>query len=132
MADEHSERTGRPGLLGSLGRLFSSVIGLVETRLELLSNDIAFERFQLTRIVIVAAAVIVCLQAGILMAVIFLVLVVPDSARTMAVGIAALVLLGGALVGVLSLRHWLKTRPPFLAATLGELKKDRDRLRGRP
>jgi uncharacterized membrane protein YqjE len=120
----------RPGLLASLGRLIGSAVGLVQTRLELLSNDIAFERSQLLRLVIVGAAAIVFLQAGILMGAIFLVLVVPESARALAVGIAAAVLLGSALGSVLWLRHSLKTRPPFFAATIGELKKDRDRLKG--
>ena len=130
MTSEPQEDKDRPGLLASLGRLIGSTLGLLQTRLELLSNDIAFERSQLARLAIGGAAAIVFLQAGVLMAVIFLVLVVPESARAVAVGTAALVLLGSALGCALWLRHWLKTRPPFFAATIGELKKDREKLRG--
>lgn len=133
MADERLGQDDRPmGLLASLGRLISSTVGLIETRLQLLSNDVALARFEITRLAIVAAAVVVCFQAAILMGVIFLVLVVPESARATAVGVAALALFGGAVGGALWLRHWLKNLPPFFAATLGELKKDRESLRGRP
>ncbi len=122
----------RPGLLASLGRLIGSTVGLVQTRLELLSNDMAIEHSRRMRLVIVGAAAIVFLQAGLLMGAIFLVLVVPESARAMAVGMAALVLLGAAFGCALWVRHWFKTRPPFLAATIGELRKDLEKLRGGP
>jgi uncharacterized membrane protein YqjE len=36
-----------------------------------------------------------------------------------------------AVVAALTLRHKLRTRPPLLDATLGELAKDRDQLRAR-
>lgn len=124
-------RDDRPGLISSLKRTISSTLGLIETRLELLSNDLALAHSDLTKLVVVVASVVLCLQLGILLGVIFLILVVPDSARALVVGIAALLVLGGSLGGALWLRHWLKTRPGFFEATIEEFKKDRERLRGR-
>ena len=121
----------QPGLLASLGRLIGSTVGLIQTRLELLANDLAFAHSELTRLAIAAGVVVVCLQAGILLGVIFLILAVPESARATVVGIAALVLLAAALGGALWVRRWLRTRSRFFAGTLEELRKDRDKLRGR-
>jgi uncharacterized membrane protein YqjE len=52
--------------------------------------------------------------------------------RALAVGIASLAMLLGAGGGALWLRAWLKSRPPMFAATVAELRKDRDRLKGNP
>ena len=125
------ERDDRPGLLSSLGRTLSSTLGLIETRIELLGNDLALAQGDLTKLVIVTASVVLSLQLGILLAVIFLILVVPESARALVVGICSLLVIAGSFGGVLWLRHWLRTRPGFFEATIEEFKKDRERLRGR-
>ena len=119
------------GLFGSVRRLIESLAGLVQTRLELISTEIAEERLRLVRLAVVFAGVVLCFQFGILLAAIFLVLAVPAAGRPAAVGIASLVFLGLALAGGLWMRYWLKHRPPFLAATMAEFRKDRDRLRGK-
>jgi uncharacterized membrane protein YqjE len=118
------------GLFGSIRRVIHSAIGVMQTRLEILSTEIAEERLNLTRLIVVALAVLFCLQAGLFLAVLFVVLVVGDANRLAAIGIAALALLLLAMGGALWLRHWLKTRPPMFATTIAELRKDRDRLRG--
>jgi uncharacterized membrane protein YqjE len=125
-ADVETPRSG--GLIGSLRRLIDNVLGLFETRLELLSTDLSEERFQLIRMAVVALAVLFCFQAGIILAVLFLVLTAAAADRLALIGIAALVLLAMTLAGSILLWRWLRTRPPFFAATIAELKKDRDRL----
>jgi uncharacterized membrane protein YqjE len=122
----------RGGLFGSLRRLLDTTIGIVGTRLELLSTEVAEERLNLARMVVVALGALFCLQVGVILAVLFAVLVVGTGDRLTAIGIAALVLLLVGLVGLLWLWRWLKTRPPVFATTLAELRKDRERLgRGR-
>jgi uncharacterized membrane protein YqjE len=132
MSTESTE--GRPprtdGLMGSLRGLVYSVLRVVETRLEILSTEIAEERFNLARLVVVALGVLFCLQAGVLLGVLFFVLAVGGEHRLAAIGIAALVLLVAAAVGGLWLRSWLRRRPPMFAATMAELRKDGARLRG--
>jgi uncharacterized membrane protein YqjE len=118
------------GLMGSLRGLVRSMLHVVQTRLEILSTEIAEERYNLTRLVVVVLGVLFCLQAGLLLAVLFFVLAVGGENRLAAIGISGLVLLVAAAVGALWLRSWLKHRPPMFATTMAELRKDRDRLRG--
>ncbi len=117
--------------MGSIRRLISNALGLLQTRLEILSLDITEERFNLARMLIVTLCVLCCFQAGVFLAVLFAVLSVATPDRLPAIGIAALVLLLMALVGTLWLWRWLKTRPPLFAGTIAELQKDRDRLGGK-
>ena len=123
---------GTPGgLFGSLRSVIQSAIGLIQTRLEILSTEIGEERYNLTRLVIVALVVLFCFQVGVIFAVLYFVLAVGEANRVAAVGIAALVLLLVALGGVLWLRGWLKSRPPMFGTTIAELRKDLERIGGR-
>ena len=123
---------GFGGLLDSLSRFAATVAHIVQTRLELLSTDVAEARLNVVRTTLVVLGVLTCLQAGLLMAVLFVVLAVGERNQLAAIGIAALVLLLGAAGGVWWLYGWLKRRPPLFAATIEELRKDRERLGHRP
>ena len=118
------------GLLGSVRRMFGGVVDVLQTRMEILSTEIGEERFNLTRLAIVALGSLFCFQCGVLLAVLFVVLAVGSANRLTAIGISSLVLLAAALAGALWLRGWLKRRPPMFATTIAELRKDWDRLRG--
>jgi uncharacterized membrane protein YqjE len=118
------------GLEGSLRRFAYSIAQVLQTRLEILSTEIAEERVNLTRLALGALLVLFCLQAGLLLGVLFIVLAVGGEQRLVAIGIAALGLLVTAVVLALVLRGWLKRRPPMFGATMTELRKDRERLRG--
>ena len=102
------------------------------TRLEILSTEITDERLNLTRLAMVALIVLFCVQTGLMLAIVFIVLAVSPEHRLMAIGITALALLLGALAGMVWLRAWLKSRPPMFATTIAELRKDRERLGGAP
>jgi uncharacterized membrane protein YqjE len=134
MDHESQSRPAEPeekslGLLGSLRHLAANVLGLVETRLELISTDIAEARARIVQLSIVVGVVVVCVQVGILLLLISLVLAIPEASRAPVVGIAGLVMIAVALVGALWIRHRLKRRHPFFEATLAEFQKDRDKLR---
>ncbi len=116
------------GLIGSIRRLIGNLLGVLQTRLEILSLDITEERFNLARMLVVIVCVLFCFQLGILLAVLFVALAVADADRLPAIGIAALVLLLLAIIGAAWLWRWLKTRPPLFAGTIAELQKDRDHL----
>ena len=125
-------QASRPeGLIGSIRGLLGNLLGTLQVRLEILSLDITEERFNLARMLIVALSVLFCFQAGVFLAVLFVVLSVADADRLAAIGVAALVLLLMAIVGAVWLWRWLKTRPPLFAGTIAELQKDRDRLGGK-
>ena len=119
------------GLVASLRRLADTFLGLLQTRIEIFSTEIAEERFNLARMAVLALAVLFCLQTGVILAVLFLVLSVSETNRLLAIGIASGVLLLLALLGTLWMRRWLKTRPPMFAATMEEIRKDRELLERR-
>jgi len=119
------------GLEGALRRSARALLGAIATRLEILSTELADERINLTRLVLVALTVLFCLQTGLMLAIVFIVLAVSPDHRLIAIGLTALALLLGSLGGVLWMRWWLKHRPPMFAATVAELRKDRERM-GRP
>ena len=120
------------GLIGSLRRFGHSIFHVLQTRLEILSTEVAEERFNLAKLGLVALGVLVLLQTGLLFALLFVVLAVGGEHRLLAIGVSALVMLLGALAGGIWLRGWLKRRPPMFAATIAELRKDGERLRGKP
>lgn len=126
--ERHPEESG--GIGSSVRRFFRTALDVVQTRLAIISTEIAEERLRLVRLVLVVVGVLFCLQAGLFLGVLFLVLAVGDANRTQAIGIAALTLLFLATAGALWLRWWLKHRPPMFATTMAELRKDWERLKG--
>src|SRR5262249_33922035 len=114
------------GLEGALRRIARALLDAIATRLEILSTELAEERINLTRLALVALTVLFCLQTGLMLAIVFIVLAVSPDHRLLAIGLTALALLLGALGGVLWMRWWLKHRPGMFATTVAELRKDRD------
>ena len=119
-----------PGMMGSVRRLARTLLRVLQTRLEILSTEIADERMNLTRLALVALTVLFCVQTGLMLGIVFIVLAVSPENRLIAIGVTALALLLAALAGVLWLRVWLRRRPPMFATTIAELRKDRERLGG--
>jgi uncharacterized membrane protein YqjE len=128
---EASESARPKGLFGSVRRLGDDLVGLVQTRVEILSLEWAEERGNLTRILVVTFAIVACLQVAIIVGLLFLLLVVGEENRVAVLGYAALLLLLAAAGGTLGMRAWLKRRPPVFATTVAELRKDREWIRGR-
>ncbi|MDP3123665.1 MAG: phage holin family protein, partial [Thiobacillus sp.] len=99
MADESHPAAG--GLFDSLKTLSASLVGLVQTRLELLSTDIAEERVHLTRLLVLGLLALFCFGVGVVLLGMLIVVVFWDRLRLAAVGglsgffLAA----GGGLVG---------------------------------
>ena len=112
-------------------RVGDSVLGLVETRLQILALEWAEERMNLVRMGLLMFVILWCLHLAIVMGLIYLLLVVGDENRVAVLGIAALVLLSASAGTALFLRGWLKRRPPVFATTIAELRKDREWIRGR-
>jgi len=116
---------------GSLRRFGDTMLGLVETRIGILSTEWAEERQNLTRLLLAVFTILACVQLGIVTGLVFLLLAIGEQHRVAALGIAALVLLLVAAGVSLWLRGWLKRRPPMFGTTIAELRKDRDWIRGK-
>lgn len=126
MAEEFHAATG--GLFESLKMLSSSLVGIVHTRLELLSTDIAEERERLVLLLVMGLVALFCLGVGIVLLAILVAVAFWESHRIMALGgLTGIFLAAGAGAGWLAL-HKARTRPRLFEASLAELSKDRQRL----
>ena len=126
MAEEFHAATG--GLFESLKALSSSLVGIVHTRLELLSTDIAEEREHLVLLLVMALVALFCLGVGIVLLAILIAVAFWESHRIMALGgLTGVFLVAGAGAGWLAM-HKARTKPRLFDASRAELSKDRQRL----
>ncbi|NDP47924.1 MAG: phage holin family protein [Sulfuriferula multivorans] len=117
------------GLFESLKTLSVSLLGIVHTRLDLLSNDVAEEREQLTSFLLLVLAAVGFLGLGIVLLVILIVVAFWETHRLEALaGLTGLFLMAGIGLGWYAM-HRIRTKPRLFEASLTELSKDRQQLR---
>lgn len=113
------------GLLGSLKNLASTLVAVVETRLQLLANELHAEKLRLARLGLFAAAAIFFFVLGIIMLTLLVIVVFWDSHRLLAIGgFAGIYLVLGIAFGVTVIRRATE-RSRLFEDSLQELAKDR-------
>lgn len=126
MAEESHAAAG--GLFESLKTLSASLIGIVHTRLELLSIDIAEEREHLITLLLLVLLALFCLGVGVLLLALLIVVAFWETHRLVALGgLTGLFLMAGAGIAWFAM-HKTRTRPRLFEASLAELSKDRQHL----
>jgi len=126
MAEESHAAAG--GLFESLKTLSGSLVGIVHTRLELLSTDIAEERAHLTSFLVLGLVALFCLGVGVVLLAILIAVAFWDSHRLAALGgLTGFFMIAGAGLAWLAL-HKARTKPRLFDASLAELSKDRQHL----
>jgi uncharacterized membrane protein YqjE len=116
------------GLLASLKTLTLTLVDVVQTRLELLSTDVAEERAHLTTILISAMVALFCLGVGVMLLATFIVVLFWESHRLLTLGVLTAIFLGsGAGLWVVAM-HKLRNKPRLFDASISELAKDREQL----
>ena len=129
MAEESRAASG--GLFESLRTLSTSLVGIVHTRLELLSTDIAEEREHVITLLLLVQLALFFLGVGILLLALLIVVAFWESHRLLVLGgLTGLFLLASAGSAWLAV-HKTRTRPRLFAASLAELSKDRQHLTSR-
>lgn len=121
---------GTQGSAGPLRELAAVGLGALVTRGELASLELSEARERAARWLAFALLAAVLLLAALLVAALWVVSLFWESHRSVAFAGVALVYaaLGAGLVGWLAAR--MRSAPPLLEATLAELKRDCDALRG--
>lgn len=115
------------GLLAALRRLGATTVELLYTRLELVATELEEERNRILRLLLLAVAAGFFLALGIVVLTFFIIILAWDN-RVLAAGLLTAAYLGiGAILAVIA-RDALKAHAKLFAATLAELKKDRDKL----
>jgi uncharacterized membrane protein YqjE len=126
MAEESHAAPG--GLFESLKTLSASLVGIVQTRLELLSTDVAEEREHLIALLVMGLVALFCLGVGIVLLAILIAVAFWGSHQFAALGgLNGIFLAAGTGVAWLAM-HKARTRPRLFAASLAELSKDRQHL----
>ena len=126
MAEESHAAAG--GLFESLKTLSGSLVGIVHTRLELLSTDIAEERAHLTTLLVLGLVALFCLGVGVVLLAILIAVAFWDTHRLAALGgLTGFFMIAGAGLAWLAM-HKARTKPRLFDASLAELSKDRQHL----
>jgi uncharacterized membrane protein YqjE len=120
---------GADGLWRSLKALLAVLSAALHTRLDLFATELEEERERLKQTLVLTLLLFFGLGFGFILMTIFLVALFWERGWLAAVGALAAVYLAVGIVAAFKLRNRFLTRPGLFPATLGELAKDRDRLR---
>ena len=120
--------SGPVGLRASLARAASALVGLLSTRAELASVELAEERERLTRRLALVAVGGLLLAFAALFAGAWVIVLFWDSHRLWAIAAVALAHLAGGAILLAKSRAIGRDAPSPFAATIDELKKDKEML----
>ena len=112
----------------SLTRLLATVIGVAQTRLELLSTELQEEVHRVAEIMLWATIALLAAGVGLFLLALVIIFVFWDTHRLLASIAVTSVFFSISGVAGLVLRAKVRSKPPLLDATLAELKKDRASL----
>lgn len=124
-----SRAPGPSGLLGNLRGFADSLIGSAHDRLELLAVELHEEKFRLIQIFIWISGIVFLALLAMVFISFAVVVLFWDTARVAVVAGLATAYSAALVAAVLGFRRYLKTQPKPFAATLGELREDRECIR---
>jgi uncharacterized membrane protein YqjE len=119
-------------MLESLRSSLALLIDAGATRIELAATEFEEERLRLIGLLVSTIATLLLLGITVLLCATFLIVLLWDRHRLLAIGGVAV---ASAIATLMSARRWherLVNRPPFMAATVAELQRDADSLRPQP
>jgi uncharacterized membrane protein YqjE len=116
-------------LLAAVGRIGSTLVAMVGTRLELAAVEFQEDARRLLGYLAWSLLAVFLAAGAVMLAALFVILLFWDSYRLQAVaGMAVLLAIGAGLI-VTSVRSRLNAQSPLFAATLAELRKDVEYVR---
>ena len=132
MVDSGSRPGGAdsPGILQSLKMLSATLASAFHTRVELFVTELEEERERLKQTLVLTLLVVFGLSMGFVLLTIFLVALFWQQGWIGAIGGLSFIYLGVATIAAFKLRNVFLRRSGLFPATLAELGKDRDRLKG--
>jgi uncharacterized membrane protein YqjE len=116
------------GLFASIRTLFCTLLGIAQTRLELLASELEEERLRLTRMLLYAFLALFFFGLGVLLLSVLIIAAFWDSYRLAAIGAVLAIHFGAAFICALCVRKQAKQKPKLFSASLAELGKDRAAL----
>ena len=116
------------GFLGSLHRLATTFVALAHTRLELVTTEVEEEVHRAASILLWTLVALFFGSLFVLMLAVTLLIVFWEEHRVLAASLITAMFLAAAVVTALVARARLRAKPRFLAASIEELKRDREAL----
>ena len=120
---------GSSGLLGNLRGFADGLIGSAHDRLELLAVELHEEKYRLIQIFIWISGIVFLAMLAVVFASMALVVILWDTARLTVVCSLAAVYIVALAALIIGFRRYLKRQPKPFAATLSELREDRECIR---
>ena len=99
MAGKDSETGG--GLLDSIRKLASTLVGILQTRLEIFATELEEAKLQLRQQLLLGLVALFCLGLGIVLLAVFFVVLFWDSHRLAVLGVMAGFFIGMGIFGVI-------------------------------
>jgi uncharacterized membrane protein YqjE len=115
-----------PGLLDSIRHFGSGLLASVHDRVELVSLELQEEKFRLIQTFVWISAALFASMMALTFASLTLVYLFWESARLAVLGGLTLVYAGAAVAIIVAFRRFLARQPRPFAATIEELKQDRE------
>ncbi|MGO8754041.1 MAG: phage holin family protein [Gallionellaceae bacterium] len=128
MSPETGDSGTNGGLFNSMRTMASTLLAIVQTRVELLSTELEEERIRLTSMLMWMLLMLFCTGMGVIFFTLLLVLALWDDHRLLAVGIPAVLFSLGAVLAWQVVAGKARSKPRLFAASLTELSRDRDQL----
>jgi uncharacterized membrane protein YqjE len=107
-------------------------VAITHTRLDLLSTDLEEEREHVLTLLRATFVIMFCLGVGVVLLTILFVVAFWDSHRLLVLGVFSAFFLLSGLAAWSRAVHRSQAKPKLFAASLAELRKDRDQLSSRP
>lgn len=120
-----------PGLLRSLRTFADGLLGSLYDRIELLSLELQEEKYRLVQVFIWISVMVFLAILATVFASLVLVVIFWDTARVAVIAALAGAYLLALVAAAVGFRRYLSRQPKPFAATLGELKKDRECFRAK-
>ena len=118
------------GIVQSGRRILAILVGMVRTRLTLLSVELMEEKSRIWLMLVLTALALIVGSMALLMLSLFVIVAFWDENRLLAIGALLIFYLSAAAVSLLILRHKAKIGSPLFSSTLRELSRDTDELEG--
>jgi uncharacterized membrane protein YqjE len=115
-------------MLGPARELARTLLAFAETRTRLAATELEEQSIRLVEILLWLAAALFFAGVALLFIAVLIVLHFWDSDRLLAAGLIAALFIGTGLLSAFMVRIRMRERPKFLAATLAELRRDKERL----
>jgi len=116
------------GLLESLKRLAGTILAIVQTRIELLSNEFEDERLRIRQMLLYGTFALFCFGLSIMLLTVFIVVAFWDNYRLLVLGGMTTLFFVVGLLSWLALRRVVREKSKLFSTSLAELQKDRDHL----